>query len=420
MNMIYATRTEAENAAVFAPSLDDQIIVECEGGFKFEVAPLLVGEQIPPDAINKPTSPKSKNNTESGFTFTNGDDLAVTAKAPNYLINDILETDSHGILGGSSMAFKTFVAIRLAHSICTGKPFMGHEVFYSGKVLMACGEGQSAFSRRIKAVKILEGDFNNNLMVLNEPVRIDNKADMARFKQAIKEFNPALVIFDTFASLVSDTDENSPSDTGRTLRLIKETCRNNHTSSLIIHHHGKDAARGLRGASNFTNDVDYTFSLERQEDSMITTLTCKKMKDGDSFEEINMEACVVEVGLERQDGKQATSLIIKQADSSVVKKPKKRMSLNEDKTLFALRKAIERDGIVPPQSIIELFDVTPENMPPKVVNIESWREVAYQSITVDSQPEKMQNAKKITFQRCRNSLEKSYLIGLHGSYAWLI
>ena len=420
MNMIYATRTEAENAAVFDPSLDDQIIVECEGGFKFEVAPLLVGEQILPDAINKPAPPKSKNNAESGFTFTNGDDLAVTAKAPNYLINDILETDSHGILGGASMAFKTFVAVRLAHSICTGKPFMGREVFYSGKVLMACGEGQGALSRRIKAVRIVEGDFNGNLFVLNEPVRIDNKSDMERLRLEIIKHKPALLIFDTFASLVSDTDENSPSDTGRALRLIKETCRNNHTSSLIIHHHGKDAARGLRGASNFTNDVDFSFSLEREADSMITTMTCKKMKDGDNFEEIHMEACVVELGLERQDGKQATSLIIKQADSSVVRKPKKKISLNEDKALFALRKAVERDGIAPPQAIIELFDTTPENMPKKVVNIESWREFAYQSITVDSQPEKIQHAKKTTFQRCRNSLEKSYFIGLHGSYAWLI
>ncbi len=257
-------------------------------------------------------------------------------------------------------------------------------------------------------------------MVLNEAVRIDNKADMARLRLAIDEFKPALFIFDTFASLVSETDENSPSDTGRTLRLIKETCRNNHTSSLIIHHHGKNAARGLRGASNFTNDVDYSLSLERQEDSMVTTLICRKMKDGDNFEEINMEACVVELGLERQDGKQATSLIIKQADSSLIRKPKKKISLNEEKTLFSLRKAIEHNGIAPTQSIIELFDASPENMPQKVVNIESWREIAYQSITVDSQPEKIQNAKKITFQRCRSSLEKSYLIGLHGSYAWLI
>ncbi len=124
-----------------------------------DVEPFLTSEQIPPDAINKPNPPKSGSNPEGGFTFSNGDDLAVKAKAPNYLINNILETDAHGILGGSSMAFKTFVAIRLAHSICTGKSFMGHDVFYSGKVLMACGEGQGALSRRIKAVQIVDGDL---------------------------------------------------------------------------------------------------------------------------------------------------------------------------------------------------------------------------------------------------------------------
>lgn len=126
---------------------------------------------------------------ESGFTFTNGDELAAQAKAPNYIINNILETDSHGILGGSSMAFKTFVAIRIAHSVCTGKSFMGCEVFYSGKVLFACGEGQGALSRRIKAAALVYGDFNNKLLILNEPVRIDNQSDMARLKRQLTIIN---------------------------------------------------------------------------------------------------------------------------------------------------------------------------------------------------------------------------------------
>ena len=371
---------------------------------------------VTPDEPTKALQDKQK----SVFTFTNGDELAAQAKAPNYIINNILETDSHGILGGSSMAFKTFVAIRLAHSVCTGKPFMGCDVFYSGKVLIACGEGQGALSRRIKAAALVYGDFNNNLLILNEPVRIDNQQDMALFKKAINDHKPALVIFDTFASLVSDTDENSPSDAGRALKSVKETCRNNHTCSLIIHHHGKDTSRGLRGASSFTNDVDYALSLERQEGSMITTLTCRKMKDGDSFEDIHMEGRVVDLGLERQDGKQATSLVIDKADSSTAIKTKKKISLNEEKALFALRKAIEIDGINPPASIIDLFDVTPENLPKKVVNIESWRDVAYQSIIVDSLPEKANEAKRKAFGRCRSSLEKYYLVGLHGSYAWLI
>ena len=78
MNMIYATRADAENAAVFDPSLDDQIIVECEGGFKFEVAPLLVGEQIPPDVINKP---KPRANTATVMDFKAACTEANTSKS---------------------------------------------------------------------------------------------------------------------------------------------------------------------------------------------------------------------------------------------------------------------------------------------------------------------------------------------------
>lgn len=72
-----------------------------------------------------PEEPICVPQVECGFTFSNADELSVKAKAPNYIVNNILETDSHGILGGSSMAFKTFVAIRLAHSVCTGISFMG-------------------------------------------------------------------------------------------------------------------------------------------------------------------------------------------------------------------------------------------------------------------------------------------------------
>ncbi len=385
-------------------------------------AEFLTGEQIPPEVRNKPNGNHHNALPESGFTFINGDELAVTAKAPNYLINDVLETDSHGILGGASMAFKTFVAVRLAHSICTGKPFMGREVFYSGKVLMACGEGQGALSRRIKAVKIVEGDFNGNLFVLNEPVRIDNKSDMERLRLEIIKHKPALLIFDTFASLVSDTDENSPSDTGRALRLIKETCRNNHTSSLIIHHHGKDAARGLRGASNFTNDVDFSFSLEREADSMITTMTCKKMKDGDNFEEIHMEARVVELGLTRQDGKQATSLVIKQASVNYTPpKQKIKLQINDDKALQALQKSIENEGIIPPQTVVDYFSTTPENIPQKVVIFEKWRELAYDYFSIDNKdPKNLLKAKEAALRRAKEKLIKSYLIGVHGSYVWKI
>lgn len=119
------------------------------------------------------------------LTWDNGDTLADEATAPIFIINDILEVDSHGILGGASMTFKTFAELRLAYSVCTGADFFGHKVFNTGKVLYVCGEGKGALSRRIKALKLTEGDFNGNLFILRESIRIDKSDDMIKLRRAI-------------------------------------------------------------------------------------------------------------------------------------------------------------------------------------------------------------------------------------------
>ena len=65
MNTIYPTRAEAEDRKVLDPSLDDYIIVECKGGFKFVERPVdnfLAGEPIPPEVKKKPKPPRNSHN----------------------------------------------------------------------------------------------------------------------------------------------------------------------------------------------------------------------------------------------------------------------------------------------------------------------------------------------------------------------
>jgi hypothetical protein len=374
--------------------------------------------------VDNSVTKSQKKPSHNGFSFSNGDYLADNAPAPFYLINGILEADSHGVIGGASMAFKTFVALRMVHSICTGRYFMGREVYATGKVIYVCGEGQGALSRRIKALKIVDGGFNDNLIVISEPVKIDNETDMARLKQMIADINPALVVFDTFASLVSETDENAPSAVGKALRLIKETCRNGNTSSLIVHHHGKDANKGLRGASNFTNDVDFSLELTRNVDSMMATLSCKKMKDGENFDDLHMTAHVVELGLIRQDGKETTSLVMKKADYAPAKKSANKLSANSERALSKLRDVINNAEITPlPDVVKELFKDHMEQAPNKVVMFDQWRDVAVNSISVNSDPnapKKFNAAKRKAWLDSKNQLQNYGFIGVEGDYIWLI
>jgi hypothetical protein len=431
-NKINGNSYTSVDAAIEAADFSDRPAANSQPDYDYTPEPPryfdelpLAGEQIPPDVRKKPTDKTDKLENVRPFSeltrWTNADDLADDAVAPNYSINGILEIDAHGMLAGASMAFKTFVALDIAHSVCTGADFMGKKVYTTGRVFIICGEGHGALARRIKAKKIVSGDFNDNLFVMNANIRIDNPTDMAQLKKDIDEIKPVLVIFDTFASLVGNTDENSPSAVGKTLRLIKETCRNGFTSSLTVHHTGKDASKGMRGASNFKNDVDFAFELNRESDSMITTLSCVKMKDGEEFSDIHMEARVVELGLIRQDDTQATSLILSPTNHTP-KQKNKSLTDHQAKSLDALKKAIHKDGQTDiPEIVRQQFPDCPSNIPSKITTIEQWRKHAYLTMTVASKDEKSKSDSLLkAFDRTRKPLQEARRIGFYGDYAWLV
>jgi putative DNA primase/helicase len=311
------------------------------------------------------------------------------------------------------MSLKSFLLLEMAQCLCTRRAFFGNEVFTPGKVFYICGEGRGALERRLKALKIIKGGFNENLMILDTPINIDSSIDMGRLKNMIAEHIPRLVIFDTFASLNNGTNENDPSEVARTLRLIKETCRNGETSSLFIHHLGKDESRGGRGASNFKTDVDFLFEMKRLPDSMMASLSCIKMKDGDNFSDIYMTANIVELGLTRQDGNETTSLILQPSDYVPTEKNNsKPLGVVSKNILTVLHQALEKNGVEPPQEIKNKFPDSPKNCPVKVVHLDDFRPFAYPYLNV------AKDSKRMSLKRCIENLEENGKVMFFNDYLW--
>jgi len=260
-------------------------------------------------------------NSPRKLTFSTGTLLTENAKSPNFLINNILETDSHGILAGKSGAYKSFMALAIAQSICCGADFFGHRTFESHKVMYICGEGQQALGRRVRAINMVHGGLNDNFIALNEKIRIDNEDDIKSVNVYIQMIRPALVIFDTFSSMNSQTNENDNSDVSKALGMIHRNISNGFTSTMIVHHFGKDEEKGIRGASAFTANSDYVMLMDRDTESMRASLRSAKTKDGDCFQDIFVEARVVELEITQQDGSESTSLIIQKCEPYVNYKP---------------------------------------------------------------------------------------------------
>lgn len=248
---------------------------------------------------------------EPVVAIRNGWDLAEDAQPARYLVDGLLEEDAHGILGGASMTYKTFKALRLAYSICSGKPFAGREVYKTGAVVYVCGEGQGAVSRRFRALLLKHGRPKHAIHLITSGVAFNDTPSMAKLLETIKPLKPVLVIFDTFASLSGGIEENSNSEVGAALNAVRDMCRVAGASSLIVHHFGKNAEQGFRGASAFTNNVDFAFMAHRRgaDDSKQSGLTCHKMKDGEHFREIAFKAEVVPLGIYDQKQKESTSLV---------------------------------------------------------------------------------------------------------------
>lgn len=248
------------------------------------------------------------------FALLDGADLADNAKAPTYLIDEVLEDDAHGIMGGLSMTYKSFLALRMAYSICTGEPFMGRKVYSTGPVIYVCGEGRGGISRRWKALQLKLGKVPaGSFFLYNSPLQLRDATSMQTLKECIEEVRPALVIFDTFASLAGGIEENSPSEVGNALSNVRRVCQAGGASSLIVHHFGKDATKGFRGASNFTNDVDFAFMVNRPEGDQRSRKACMvahKMKDGEPFGPIHFKALPVPLGLIDQKGQEVYSLVV--------------------------------------------------------------------------------------------------------------
>ena len=250
----------------------------------------------------------------TGSAWITAGDLIKSVCAPVYLIDDVIESGTHGLLAGSSQSFKSFCVLKMAHSICTGSEFFGYEVFTTGKVLYICGEGNIALGRRISALNIVEGsnnNFHNNLMVKRIPMSIDKDEEMNWLRLQINELKPVLVIFDTFSSLATNTKENVNEEIARALKMVSGACNEAGSSSVVVHHYGKDADRGARGGGAFSANVDFELSMVRGIGEMSATLSCKKSKDGEYFKDININAHVVDLGLTRQNGKTSTSLVLK-------------------------------------------------------------------------------------------------------------
>lgn len=209
-----------------------------------------------------------------GFVFDGDAPIAPSRE----LVKHMLPVEGVAFLGGQSGAGKTFVAVDLAialasknadHSNCG---FFGRKICERVGVAIFAAEGFGTLTLRIKAAKKHRG-LHANLPIahLGDVPDLANMAQIDLVGTWLVALNDefrrkfgvrlGLIVIDTVAAAFNLADENNNAEASRVLRNMRKLGDVSGALILAVHHYGKNADTGLRGASAFKAGADAILSV---------------------------------------------------------------------------------------------------------------------------------------------------------------
>ena len=191
--------------------------------------------------------------------------VAQDVAAAPALIDGLLDQGAMSVIYGDSNAGKTFVALDICFHIGAGIPFSGMETT-RGLVVYIAAEGGQGAKKRLKALRRKFPTQSVDFLLLVSPVDLRRPgADLAPLVEALRAIGRpiALIVIDTLSRAMAGGDENSSVDMGAMVKhfdLLRKATVPAHL--MVVHHTGKDKAKGARGHSLLRAATDTEIEVE--------------------------------------------------------------------------------------------------------------------------------------------------------------
>jgi hypothetical protein len=237
------------------------------------------------------------------------------------LIQGLLDVGAMSVVYGESGAGKTFWALDISFHIGQGKPWRGLTVT-PGTVVYVAAEGGHGIKKRIKAYR--QRHEITGVPFALAPCSVDlcsKNADTGPLIELIKNAAKttgqpvALVVIDTLARAMAGKNENDSQDMGAFVGNIDHVRTASGAHVMIVHHTGKDRAKGARGHSSLRAATDTEIELEKG----VAKVT--KQRDLESAgQQFAFSLESVDIGSDAS-GARVTSCVVKQIDGVCVFSP---------------------------------------------------------------------------------------------------
>lgn len=236
-----------------------------------------------------------------------------------WLVRGVVPLNGLACIYGASGSGKSFLALDMCAAVADGREWFDCRVTAAPVVYVAL-EGEHGFRQRVKAWQVHHGRAVPGLLrFVMQPLDMRKSDDVAELAAAVIASGGAggaggLLVIDTLNRAASGADENSSTDMGQLIDAAKVLQSQLGWTVLLIHHSGKDAAKGLRGHSSLHAALDAAIEVWRTDDRREWRIA--KSKDDDDSAAHPFRLQVVE--LERDEhGELVTSCAVVPDDARV-------------------------------------------------------------------------------------------------------
>ena len=328
----------------------------------------------------------------------------------SYLVKQLLGSTAMTVIYGEAGTGKTFFALWLGLRIAAGGAFFGRRVQRGGVVYIAAEAGRSIENRIAAAKHEFEFPILMPFAAITSPIDLCNTdTDLSRLVALIRATDLgmpiAMIIIDTLSRVLAGGNENAPDDMGALVRNLDRLRDETGAAIAIVHHSGKDTARGARGHSLLRAATDTEIEVSRDEGSNLSTARVTKQRDFATEGSFSFKLRQVEFDVDH-DGDPVTSCILEEAESAASPKKPAKLTGAAAVGMEQLRNCLAMNAAHIPAS---------EHVPTGAngVTLDLWRRYLEQAgvINPDGNPREQ-------FRRIRVTLQEHGFIGVWGEFVW--
>lgn len=248
------------------------------------------------------------------FTVFRASDYRKGYASASWIVEDFIPLAQVGMVYGASGSGKTFFVLDMVAAIAQGKPWRNLKTT-AASVAYVASEASRGIMPRLEGYYQghIDGSLDDgnldNLKIIEDAPDLSNLLDVKQLISKVEASGPtSLIVIDTLSASHAG-NENSSQDMSIVMkhcRLISDTLT---AMVLLVHHTGKEEAKGARGSSAIFAACDVVLEITNVDN--VRQVRVDKQKDGEAIKPMAFTLEKITIGID-SNGKQMSTCIVKE------------------------------------------------------------------------------------------------------------